>query len=192
MTYDAVLLTGGGARRLGGADKAALVVGGRPLAQRAAEAVAEASRLIVVGPSPAGIGRDVVVTREDPPGTGPVAAIAEGVRHVSAPEVVVLAVDQPFLTAGAVASLRAALADANLALPVDEQGRDQPLCAAWRTDALRAAVAAVGDPAGLPMRRLVDAAGSVARVEGLAGPGQPPPWFDCDTPADLARAEGWT
>lgn len=187
--YDAVLLTGGRARRLGGADKAALRVGGRAMAERAAAAVADAGRLIVVGPCPVDLGREVVVTREDPPGGGPVAAIAEGVRHVRADEVVVLAVDQPFVTAGAVTSLRAGLARGDAVLPVDEAGREQMLCAAWSTAALRDALDAVGDPAGVPVRRLFEVAQSVLRLDGLGAGGGPPPWFDCDTPADLADAE---
>lgn len=195
MTYDAIVLTGGRARRLGGADKAALLVGGRPLAERASGAVAGAARLIVVGPWPPnlhlGRDRDLVVTREDPPGSGPVAAIAEGMRHVGAPQVMVLAVDQPFLTAAAVESLRANLAASVVAVPVDEEGRRQPLCAAWRSDGLRTALDAIGDPRGLAVRRLVDAAGPVAHVRGLTVDGRPPPWFDCDTPTDLAQAEGW-
>jgi len=48
--YDAVVLAGGRARRLSGADKPGVVVGGRPLVAGAAAAVASAERLILVGP----------------------------------------------------------------------------------------------------------------------------------------------
>jgi hypothetical protein len=30
------------------------------------------------------------------------------------------------------------------------------------------------------------------RVAELAGPAHPPPWYDCDKPDDLIRAEEWT
>lgn len=196
MSYDAIVLSGGAARRLGGADKASLVVGGQSLAHRVAAAVGDAHRLIVVGPWPGeGTGRAAVVTREHPPLAGPVAAIAAGAAHVRSPEVAVLAADQPFLTAAAIAALRARRAadGAGVAFPVDGSGRDQPLCSVWKAEVLRAALEAVGDPAGVPVRRLTEAAGRVTRVAGLGGDGsRPPPWFDCDTPDDLARAERWT
>ncbi|MGO4426310.1 NTP transferase domain-containing protein, partial [Streptomyces sp. MCAF7] len=50
MTYDAVILAGGAARRLGGADKPALRVGARPLLDRVLDACRGAERTVVVGP----------------------------------------------------------------------------------------------------------------------------------------------
>jgi len=187
--YDAILLTGGRAARMGGADKPALDVGGRTLAARVAAAVADARRLVVVGPAygvPA-----AVVTREDPPGAGPVAAIAAGLVHVTAPYVAVLAADLPFLDAATVRALRADAVGQDVALLVDDTGRDQLLCAVWRTPGLGASVGAVPTPAGAPVRALLGPVARVARrtVSPAAGP---PPWFDCDTPADLDRARRWT
>ncbi|GAA3162009.1 NTP transferase domain-containing protein [Nonomuraea roseoviolacea] len=108
--YDAVVLAGGEARRLGGADKPGLVVGGRTLLERVAGAVSGAGRVVVVGPV-----RDVpgvVFTREDPPGGGPVPALRAGLREVTAPRVVLLAADLPFLAPSHVAALLAALSAA--------------------------------------------------------------------------------
>ena len=45
------------------------------------------------------------------------------------------------------------------------QGYRQPLCAAYRTDALRAALAALGPLAGLPVRALLPR----LRRDGMAG-----------------------
>ncbi|HYT10055.1 MAG TPA: hypothetical protein VEL73_05275, partial [Mycobacteriales bacterium] len=101
--------------------------------------------------------------------------------------------DLPFLDAADVLDLRAALdADpgAAAAVLVDDGRRDQPLCSVWRTGALRAAVAAVGGPAGVPMRAVLAAAGPVVRRAPEARDG-PPPWFDCDTDEDLRTARGW-
>lgn len=189
---DAVLLTGGRAARMGGADKPSLEVGGVGMAARVARAVQGAGRLVVVGPDPGLAG--AVVTCEDPPGSGPLAAVAAALAHVDAPEVVVLATDLPFVTAGTVARLADALAAdpaASVAMAVDDGGRDQPLLAVWRTAALRTAVAAAGPPAGLPLKALTAAApGPVVRVatDPAAAGGGAPAWFDCDTPADLERA----
>lgn len=198
--YDAILLTGGAGRRLGGVAKGTVAVGGRPLVARVAAAAADAGRLVVVGPMPVLTGDDlhrcVVNTAEEPPGSGPVAGIAAGFPHVGADQVAVLACDLPFLTPEVVVALRAALAaapEAAVALPVDDDGRDQLLCSVWRSTALVAALARLGDPAGASVRTLVALAGVVARVGPRPGSasGGPPPWFDCDTPEDLDQAQRW-
>lgn len=181
--FDAIVVTGGRAGRMGGVDKAALVVGGRTLGASVAGAVIGARRVIVVGPVPPEFPEGTIVTTEVPPGGGPVAAVAAGVAHVTAGEVVLLAVDLPFVTEHAVDALRAARGGAAAAMAVDGDGRDQPLCSLWRTAALRAALAALGEPAGVAMHRLVAAAGPITRLDGHAGA-----WFDCDTPADVAEA----
>ena len=163
-------------------------------AARVAAAVAHARRVIVVGRPPTGLARVTAVVCEDPPGSGPVAALAAGITHVAAPHVAVLAADLPFVTAEAVTALPtvlAAAAAAAVALPVDDAGRDQRLCVVWRAGWLRAAFPAVGDPTGVPVRRLLDVAGPLLRSADLGRDGEPPPWFDCDTPADLAEAERW-
>jgi len=190
--YDAIVLTGGGASRLGGVHKPGLLVGGRTLGARVLAAVRDAHRVVVVGPEVPGTLVDLV-TREEPPGGGPVAALAAGLAAVRAPAVAALAGDLPFLDAADVLDLRAALdADpgAAAAVLVDDGRRDQPLCSVWRTGALRAAVAAVGGPAGVPMRAVLAAAGPVVRRAPEARDG-PPPWFDCDTDEDLRTARGW-
>ena len=189
---DAVLLTGGRATRLGGADKPSLAVGGVRMVERAfrAAAGAGANRVIVVGPDPALPGVSAVL-REEPPGSGPAAAVAAAAGLVTATEVAILATDLPFVTPAAVARLAAALADAPpstaAAMAVDGDGRDQPLLAVWRTAALRRALQSLGPPADRPLKALTAAApGPVLRVADLAP--DPAPWFDCDTPDDLARA----
>ena len=182
--YDAILLTGGSARRLGGRDKPALEVGGRSIGARAAAAAATAHRLIVVGPSPVGVAADVV-TREDPPGGGPVAAIHTGLSYVESTWVALLAGDLPFLTAAVLDELRRAAAAVDVALLVDADGRDQPLCAVWRAGVLRSVLGA-----GESMRSLLGAV-PPERVERLRIAADPPPWFDCDTEEDLARARTW-
>ncbi|MFD5771575.1 molybdenum cofactor guanylyltransferase, partial [Streptomyces sp. NPDC127049] len=75
--YDAVVLAGGAARRLGGVDKPGLRVGGRALLDRVLAACAGARLTVVVG-DPRPTVRPVRWTRERPAGTGPVAALAAG------------------------------------------------------------------------------------------------------------------
>ena len=75
--FAAVVLAGGAASRMGGADKPALPVGGRPMRDRVLAAVAAAAPRVLVGPSVLAP-PDVRVTREEPPGGGPVAAVSAG------------------------------------------------------------------------------------------------------------------
>ncbi|MEU9483264.1 DUF6457 domain-containing protein [Streptomyces decoyicus] len=102
--YDTIVLAGGAARRLGGADKPSLSVGGRPLLDRVLAACPDAAITVVVGPRRPAT-RDVVHALEDPPGGGPLAALDAGLRHTTAPTVLVLSADLPFLTAATVQSL---------------------------------------------------------------------------------------
>ncbi|XVV06849.1 molybdenum cofactor guanylyltransferase [Actinosynnema sp. CA-248983] len=95
---------------------------------------------------------------------------------MTAPRVVVLAVDQPRVTAATVARL---LAAGSCAVLVDGEGREQWLTGVWRTAELRAAVP--GDPRHRSMRSVVAALLPV-RVAG-----SPEETSDVDTPGDLGR-----
>ncbi|MDQ4090592.1 MAG: nucleotidyltransferase family protein, partial [Actinomycetota bacterium] len=78
-----IVLAGGAGRRMGGVDKAALVVGGVPLLDRvlgAARPVCD--RLVVVGPERPTEVAGVTFVREDPPGGGPVPGVAAGLAAV--------------------------------------------------------------------------------------------------------------
>ncbi|WP_243725371.1 molybdenum cofactor guanylyltransferase [Actinomadura rubrisoli] len=184
MIFDAVLLAGGRARRLGGADKPAAPVGGRPLIAWVAAAAADASRLVVVGP-PRDVLPGAVVVREDPPGAGPVPALRAGLAEVRAPWLALLAADLPFLRpVHLVRLLDAARGPAAAgAVLVDERGREQWLAGCWRTATLRAALDSY---TGASLRGVLGPL-EPARVALPAGEG--PPWYDCDTPEELARAE---
>ncbi|MEV0153485.1 NTP transferase domain-containing protein [Micromonospora sp. NPDC050686] len=109
--YAAVVLAGGAARRMGGVDKPARPVGGRPMRDRVLDAVVDAVPRILVGP-PGPVPPDVRVTREEPPGGGPVAALAAGLALLppTTATVALLAADLPLLTRDAVGELRRRLA----------------------------------------------------------------------------------
>jgi len=184
--FDAVVLAGGGGRRMGGVDKPALMVGDRSLLDTVLLACAAAARTVVVGPQRPTY-RAVRWVREDPAGGGPAAALGAGLAGVTAALVVLLAADLPFLDAGAVELLLASVRDDG-ALLVDGTGRDQLLCSAWRTASLRLAVAE--QPLDGTALRTVLGSLVAARVSVPAVPGRAAPWTDCDTPADLDRARG--
>jgi molybdopterin-guanine dinucleotide biosynthesis protein A len=183
QTYDAVVLAGGAGRRLGGADKPALRVGGRTLLDVALAACADAASSTVVGPRRQ-TARDVRWTRERPAGGGPVAALAAGLPYGTAGLVAVLAADLPGITQDAVRALLTATSGGGHdgALYVDADGRDQPLAAVYRRTSLTAALAGLGDPDGAALRRLL-AGLDLVRLpdpDGVAA--------DCDTWPALRRA----
>jgi molybdenum cofactor guanylyltransferase len=179
--YDAVILAGGAARRLGGADKPGLAVGGRSLVGWAAAAVPGARRLILVGPERPELPGAIVV-REDPPGSGPVAAVRAGLAMVTSPWLVLLAADLPFLRPEHVGRLLAAARDETCEAPgvvgEDAGGRSQWLLGGWYTPALRAAL---GRYEGFSLHGLMEPMrpGRVRLPEASR---------DCDTPEDLDRA----
>ena len=187
--YDAVVLAGGAARRLGGADKPGLRVGGRALLDRVLAACAGARTTVVVADARP-TARPVTWAREDPPGGGPLAALAAGLRHTTAEYVVVLSADLPFLGEPTVARLLSALAasEADGVLLTDADGRDQPLVAAYRASVVRRELAALArereegtELTGMPLRRLTGAL-RLARVPDAVAS------FDCDTWDDIATA----
>ena len=179
--YDALVLAGGDARRMGGADKPSLLVGGTSLLDRVLTAVDSAARTVVVGPGRA-VARPVLWAREEPPGGEPVAALAAGLSLVTADVVVLLAADLPFLDAATVGALLAVPGS----LLVDETGRDQLLCSCWPTAALREALEGVEVEGGRLAPVLLPLVRRRVRLEPPQG--RPPPWSDCDTEDDLRRA----
>jgi molybdopterin-guanine dinucleotide biosynthesis protein A len=183
----AVVVAGGRGTRFGGGDKPGTPVGGVPMLLRVLEATAGCAPRIVVGPWREGLPADVRCVREEPPGGGPVAALAAALPLVDADLVALLAADLPALTGAVVESLATAVATADGALLVDDDGRRQLLCGVWRVGALRAEVERLGDPAGQSMRRLTQRL-AVVEVSVPAGAGLPV-WFDIDTREDLAVAD---
>ena len=174
--WDAIVLAGGGSRRMG-ADKVTMEVGGATMLDRVLSAVAGAGRRVVVGPR-RDTTADVMWCREEPAGGGPAAGLRAGLDHVVAEHVVVLAADQPFADGGVVAGLLSGIGAAEGAVAVDASGRPQWLCSAWRADALRRA--ALGPDVSLHAT-LGALDWRPVRLEELAT-------FDCDTPQDLQRA----
>jgi molybdopterin-guanine dinucleotide biosynthesis protein A len=172
------------------------VVGGQTLlaAVVAAGTEAGARRVVIVGPDRPGMtdGRPcgaIRFVREEPPGSGPVPALRRGLAEVDdtavdGPWVAVLAADLPFLRAEHLRALLAAAAGRDGAVLADDGGRPQWLAGCWRTGALRRAAAGYQGPSlhGLlaPLRPV--------SVSLPPGPGEPPPWLDCDTEQDLRRA----
>jgi len=165
----AIVLAGGAGSRMGGVDKPALELDGSTLLARcmaAAQAV-DCFPVVVVG-------REV--------GGGPVAALADGIARIptSVPEAILLAGDLVHPDRIVTRLVRAAIGERDGVVLVDPDGREQWLAARYRLEPLRDALAALGDPVGASLRRLVlDLARVPAPAEELA---------DVDTWQDYERA----
>jgi molybdopterin-guanine dinucleotide biosynthesis protein A len=133
IEWNAIVLAGGRASRLGGIDKTALVFHGRTLLEHALASVSNAGQIVVVG------GSSAVV--ESPRYAGPAAATIAGLDALArprAPWTAVIAADQP-LVAAALPLLLEAIEQAPFmggVVAVDENGRRQPLLALYNTAAL--------------------------------------------------------
>ncbi len=162
---DLLVLAGGRGERLGGQDKAALELAGRPLLARVLDAAPLlGGRVVVVGETPVPAG--VLRTLEDPPDGGPVAGVAAGLAVLTgappgsgaAPWVAVVAVDQPG-AAAALAALHTVLAGVGDEVDAvgheDAEGHRQWLLAVYRRVALEAALERLGQVRDRSVRRLV-------------------------------------
>jgi molybdopterin-guanine dinucleotide biosynthesis protein A len=190
-----IVLAGGAGRRLGGVDKPGLMIGGHSLLDRALTAVGDGPA-VVVGP-PRTTARPVRFTTEDPPGSGPAAALRAGVGALpplpADAAVAVLAADLPAVAALTVRRLVTALTDTGPidgagavdgAVLVDGAGHEQLLLGVWRHGPLLAACTARSSWAGASLRSLL-APLSRVRIPALGAEAA-----DVDTPEQWRRWSG--
>jgi molybdopterin-guanine dinucleotide biosynthesis protein A len=180
-----LLLTGGESRRLG-RDKATLVVHGERLADRGARVLrAACDPVLEVGPGVS----DLPAVREEPPGTGPLAALAAGgaelARRGHDGAVILLGVDLAFVEPPLL-ELLATAPGGGIVVPV-RAGRRQTCCARYGRAALDTAaeLLARGERS---LHALLDASPVLDVAEGEWRAVAPPHALDdLDTPDDLAR-----
>lgn len=198
--FDTVILAGGSATRMAGADKPGLTVGGRAMLVSVAEAAATAGtgRLIIVGPPRGGpvqealdslaatIPGGLTLVQEEPAGGGPVLGLRRGLAEIAASWIAVLAADLPFLSGHDLTALLAAGQAAGVAGAVlaDDNGEPQWLAGGWHADTLRAAL---GGYRGNSLRGLMEPLRPLRTRPDTAACAAPP-WLDCDTPDELAAA----
>jgi molybdopterin-guanine dinucleotide biosynthesis protein A len=179
------VLAGGRGSRLGHDDKAAITIGGTSALDHLLDALPERVPVVVAGPERP-IRRPVTFRPEWPLHGGPVAGIASGLEVVRTPVTALLGVDMPW--AGALLGhliAEFASCDAAALVPVDGAGFRQALCAVVRTEALRGALARLGDPQGRSLRELT----SLLDVHERPLSEAEARWVDdIDTPQDLRRA----
>jgi molybdopterin-guanine dinucleotide biosynthesis protein A len=178
-SFCAVVLAGGRAARLGGADKASMEVDGRTLLAHALDAVIDAAEVVVVGDH-VPTDRPVTFTLENPRYGGPAAALLTGRDALlrTTTRLAVLAVDMPHLSAGTFRRLLEAAPDGDGAVLTDPEGRRQLAFVVdiARLDAVRPHHE---DQHDLPLHRLL------ASLDLVEVPSAGPEHRDVDTWADL-------
>ncbi|MDQ2782175.1 NTP transferase domain-containing protein [Lapillicoccus sp.] len=155
MQSSVIVLAGGTSRRFG-ADKTSQPFGTSTVLGHLVDSVPRGWPVVVVGvPTP--LPREVVWTRETPPGGGPLAAMTAGFSLVTTDLAVVVAGDMPF--GGRVCQLLADELDAEPDVDAVAARRgaahSNPLLAAYRVAAARLALPA--DCTNLPARLLLTA-----------------------------------
>ncbi|MGY5766149.1 nitrilase-related carbon-nitrogen hydrolase [Brachybacterium sp. DNPG3] len=195
-----IVLAGGAATRLGGEDKTRRTIAGATSLERVLRSIPPGLR-VVVGPEKDDGARIAAehgarFVREDPPRSGPLAALARGVQEVVALEdsdvrVLVLGGDMPLLRAETLERLVAAdRAGERVVALTAPDGHLQFLCACWPLARLRRALAAVERPEGgwadLSLRRLYR---ELAEGELMTLPATGAEVADLDTPEDVAAVE---
>jgi molybdopterin-guanine dinucleotide biosynthesis protein A len=183
--WTALVLAGGRGSRLGHDDKAAITIGGTSALDHLLSCLPEQVPVVVAGPV-CPTYRPVTFRREWPVHGGPVAGIASGLEAVSTRVIALLAVDMPWagpLVKRLISEFAPGVAEA--LVPVDESGFRQPLCAVFRTEAVREALRRLGDPGGRSLRDLMSLIDVRERPLSDAEMG----WVDdIDTPEDLRTA----
>ncbi|TWH02644.1 molybdopterin-guanine dinucleotide biosynthesis protein A [Nocardioides sp. J9] len=153
--FAAVILAGGQAARLGGADKAGIELGGRSLLDRALDAVVDAGEVVVVGHQ-VPTERPATFVLEDPRHGGPAAGLLTGRDSLLRrfPTIAVLAVDMPKLTSSTFRRLHEAAVGHEGAV-LTQDGRRQ-LAFVVETDRLDAVRPGREEQHGLSIRALLE------------------------------------
>lgn len=196
----AVIIAGGQARRLGGADKALLRLGnGRVIdhlrMRLQGQVGAQVGALAINANGPSGRWADLgLPVLPDPVAgqPGPMAGVLAALlwaRSLGAARVVTVAGDTPFVPHDLVARLCGAGADAAVAETLEPDGtaRLHPVCGLWPVDRIAELQDALAG-GERRMRVLADLAGA---VPVRFGTGHPPPFFNINTAQDLAQAEAF-
>ncbi|AJE45448.1 molybdenum cofactor guanylyltransferase MobA [Celeribacter indicus] len=191
-----VVLAGGQGRRLGGIDKSLVTLGGVPLVARVLARLApQCARLAIsANGDPARYAAFGCPVLPDADGElqGPLAGVLAGLdwaRREGFAALVTAATDTPFLPEDLVARLCAGASRSGLAVAAEEEAggvlRWHPTFALWPV-ALRGDLRAALRQDERRMRRFAEGQGAVP-VVFASGP--VPPFFNINTPEDLAEAE---
>ena len=192
MSIHGLILAGGGGRRLGGADKALLRLGGQSLLDRATERLhpqVDEIALSANGDPDRFTGFDGPVLRDaGGAGMGPMAGVLAGLdwlAEVGGDCLATVAVDTPFFPCDLVARLVLAAEGANGFALAECGGRLHPTCGLWplRLRPVLQHALLAGE------RRIGDWSLAQGAARAVFPVTQPDAFFNINTPADLEKAE---
>jgi molybdopterin-guanine dinucleotide biosynthesis protein A len=192
MNCAAAILAGGKATRMGGTNKAFLVVDGRRIVDRQLDVLRQLFDEILLSandPAPyADLGLRVV---PDPiPDAGPLGGILGAIEAAACDRVVVVGCDMPWIDAAALRLVIAPDDDADLVIPV-ANGRPEPLHARYGRRLAPLIVRRIAAGRLAPHDLVEDPAVRVTRIEEPALRTIDPALrflCNCNTPTDLAAA----
>lgn len=170
---DVIILAGGRGERMGGRDKAMLTVDGDTLLDTLLDEVSlldGLQQVAVVSTREPAVRPGVKLVAEEPPFSGPLSALAAGVRALhpeAAAFTAVLAVDAP-QSAALLPDLIAALDDApraSLAAVSTTSDGPQPLCTLWRTGELQRTLEGL-DTTDQALKTVLDGQRTIATIPG--------------------------
>jgi molybdopterin-guanine dinucleotide biosynthesis protein A len=148
MNIDSFILIGGRSSRLG-RDKAVVEFGRRTLAQRAFQTTVDAfptSPVTFVAANEAQFGIEAINSGgpfifDLVPDRGPLGGLHAALAHAQTPWIFVLACDYPFVSSEVIEFLADRISDEfGTIIPEQNDGRLQPLCAFYKTEAARPVV----------------------------------------------------
>lgn len=192
-----VILAGGGARRMGGVDKALVPLAGRPLLDHVVARLRPQVGAVVLSANGdparyAAFGLEVLADPLDE-AIGPLGGLAAGLLHARAKcprvrRVVTVAVDTPFVPHDLVARFLAATEGDERRIAVAASGgRTHPVAAMHPVEVLDDLLAAIGTGGLRRVMRWIDGKPSV--VVDFDDPDGGDPFANLNTPDDLAEAE---
>src|SRR4051812_15842336 len=185
------ILAGGRGSRMGGVDKAALALHGRPLLEHVLAAVSPLAREILVVANDDRLASDarLTVIRDPEPHAGVLPALLAALDAATSELMLLVACDMPFLTRPLIESLAHQASDHDVVLP-NVEGHEQPMHAIYRVDACRAAVRAALDRGDRRMISfLADVRALIVHEDELRRlDPELRSFFNVNTPDDLALA----
>ena len=184
MKWTAMILTGGSSSRFG-SDKSLAMLGESSLIEQLLSTLPLEIDVVIIGPPLQHTSRAVQYVREDLPGAGPVAAIHAGLPQISTEFVAIIATDMPFAALILDELIKNFPNTHDATIPLDAQGERQTLCAIYRVESLRNAIADLGSPINQSMRTLTR---YLSTKELHLEPSLERILLDVDTPSDLERA----
>ncbi len=186
----AVILAGGDSRRMG-QDKAMLPLGGKTLLQHVSDSVVPMFSQVIVSVREPRAGLDLPQVCDALPDGGPLAGLVAALERIETPWLFAVGCDMPFVSPQVIEALALQRAGHQAVVPV-VQGHPQPLAAFYARDCLDAIRDIHAGGGKQSLRALLERLDVCYVDEAQLKEFDPQlrSFFDLDTPADVAAANG--